>query len=142
MITAGAPLAMTTMVLALALRSAVAAESVWKIDDKAIQLFEDKEKHWVISKSCRSEQGVLNCDAVRAARKASLSKAAGPHSQDGGANPGARVCETVGGEVVIAVDQDRNERSFCRFGDQSLIESGSLHYHAMRNDEKRTERSR
>ena len=51
----------------------------------------------------------------------------------GGSNPGAEVCLMVAGRVVIGTDQARNQNSFCRFGDGSLVSNGSLAARAFRD---------
>jgi putative hemolysin len=77
-----------------------------------------------ISKKCRRSNGKLDCEAYR--KWASLKGSRAPIPIRGGQNPGAVICERIGGRSKILSDQEGNQNSFCMFSDRSLIGSDAL----------------
>lgn len=85
----------------------------------------DQGNSLLVSRECRN-QGGKTCQALLAWKKTSAKSAA--HAPiPGGLNPGAYLCKNVlRQEIVIGTDAHGNESSFCRFGDGSLLDNGSL----------------
>lgn len=101
------------------------------INGKKILLYVDRKAGIIVNHDCRKRDGTLNCHAVKALKKASLKNV----MIEGGANPGAVLCGGLGGIVVLAVDSHKNETSYCRFPDGSVVASGSITFHARKNDQ-------
>ena len=83
-----------------------------------------------ISRGCRRSEGEFACLAYSSIESARTVRFQPP--LDGGANPGSLLCRKIGGNVVIGRDSERNENSFCRFKDGSLVDNGTLFYHRAR----------
>lgn len=79
------------------------------------QLCWDKALRGWVSARCLKE----NCEAKSKLKSPSLSNLAGQ-------NPSAMVCHDLKQQVVILKDPQNNEQSFCRFKDQSLIDTNAL----------------
>ncbi len=112
--------------LALAAKS----DEMAVIDGKQYQLYVDAQAGIIISKSCHKKNNKYNCDAFKALKKASFKNV----NITGGANPGAVMCRPLGGQVVLARDEKKNETTYCQFPDGSLIANGSITFHARQND--------
>lgn len=112
-----------------------AAEQSFELGGKQVNFFRSEEKHLTVSRGCLKSNGSLSCQAYESLSKASLDGLESKNS--GGANPGARICDSeLKGEVVIGRDKSGNENSFCRFSDGSLVSSGTLMYYGRQNDTK------
>lgn len=87
----------------------------------------------ILSKSClEPESNRLKCDVLDKIKKASLKTL---KRTFGGQNPGAVACETqLGGIIVLGVDDEGNELTFCRFEDGSLVSTSSIRKVALEND--------
>ncbi len=106
---------------------------LFKIEGKTLTMVRVAEQKLLVDRLCWSHAEA--CGALRALPRASLE--AVRSELTGGADPGAVVCLHLGGQSVIGTDENHNENSFCRFGDRSLISSGSLHAHARSNDQRK-----
>jgi hypothetical protein len=86
-------------------------------------------KHLTISSSCLKKRK-FDCAAFYALKTVKPQPV-----QDGGAHPGALICQNLKqAEVVVGTDKDGNQNSFCQFADGSLIDNGSLYYYAQKNE--------
>jgi hypothetical protein len=83
---------------------------------------ERKPNVWV-SQGCEKK-----CKALVATEK----KYSPPSNDQEGAvtsNPGAWICKNgAKGKVFIAVDEERNQLSFCKFDDGSYVNNGAFRY--------------
>jgi hypothetical protein len=83
------------------------------------------QKAWV-SASCQTEVHQLKpCQARLARDKITLSSYS-EQTLAGGVHPGALLCQQFGGNSWLGVDQKGNERSVCRFSDDSWISNSGL----------------
>ena len=105
------------------------------IGQQEVHFIEIPVEALTISKNCRRElqsHQSWNCDAHRALRKATMRGVRIPTGL--GTNPGIPICRRVGGTVVIGTTAQGDQNAFCRFGDGSLVDTGSLHAFARKND--------
>jgi putative hemolysin len=82
---------------------------------------------------CRPPPGTPSCDAARALARGTTRGLA----RAGGANPGALVCEQVGGDTAIARHASGDEDAVCEFPDGSVVLAGRLYEAALQNDLRR-----
>ena len=108
-------------------------EIKYHISEHDVDFVSDSGKHLTLSKQCL-KGAELFCLAFESTKKASLKSIYG--RLQGGVNPGAVICRGVGGQVIVGVDSEKNENSFCLFSDRSLIDNGSLVYFGSNNDAK------
>ena len=87
----------------------------------------DDKSRVAVSSHCRLNDK-NSCIALKKLDEASKSKV---KSLDKGstANPGTRICKFLEGKVVIGLDSEGNENSFCKFQDHSLIDCGTLSWY-------------
>ena len=76
----------------------------------------------------------LSCAAYAATQKASLKAVKDKLAAQ--AEPGSMICRQLGGQVLLARNEKKDELTFCRFTDGSLVSGGTLQYYGMKNDEK------
>lgn len=88
------------------------------IDGKVLHLDTFEKDRLLISKKCAKK-----CKAYKAWQSAAKIKKIETY---GGQNPGSVICKSVGGVSVLAIDQDKNQNSFCKFNDDSVVDNGSL----------------
>lgn len=74
-----------------------------------------------MSTSCSKKRS--KCAALIALEKAGNSAI---DKTQGGASPGAEMCLSLSGSLLLARDETRNEIALCTFGDKSWIEPGAL----------------
>jgi hypothetical protein len=91
-----------------------------KIDHETVSFFRDPNTLLVLSESCR-----FNCAAKKEAAPVKLNKIRIRNS-GGGRNPGSVLCSAIGGEIWIGFEENKNQRSVCKFSDNSFVECGSL----------------
>jgi hypothetical protein len=113
----------------------IAAEAptrqVWSIAGSPTVFRFDSVRRTLVDERCAT-QGP-KCMALRKLPEANLSRLS-DDDRDGGKNPGGGLCKKVlGGTVVMGLDADKNQSSFCLFSDGSLIDCGSLYVAAIRN---------
>jgi hypothetical protein len=96
------------------------------VGDQRVEL----DHRTLLSAGCRTGPGKPTCDAARALARATTRGIARP----GGANPGAIICERVGGEVVIARHAAGDEDALCEFADGSFALAGRLYEAGLEND--------
>ncbi len=82
----------------------------------------------LLSMDCQlTKERIYACAAAKA-----LAKAPGlildADELEGGKNPGAVLCQKLGGRIVIGNDRFGNQESFCAFDDKSMTTSASLAY--------------
>ncbi len=99
-------------------------KSALSIDGAKVAFLTFKFDSLSISSSCKKGE-VLDCAAYAAFKRretAPLTSA----DLEGGKNPGSLRCRKLGGEVKIAVGENLDETSVCKFSDGSIIDCGSL----------------
>lgn len=103
-----------------------------------------KEEFWnfkkarlLVSRHCVSDEKLADCKARGALKKISFKKL--DRTLFGGTNPGGLICtQQIGGYVMVGVNaQTKNENSFCRLPDGSIVDNGSLVYYAIQNDKSK-----
>lgn len=124
-------LATLSFVLIAASAGVPVVEDAAFINGKKILLYVDRKAGIIVNHDCRKKDGSLKCSAVKALAKATLKNI----TLEGGANPGAVLCGGLGGQVVLSVDDHKNETSYCQFPDGSLVANGSITFHARKNDQ-------
>lgn len=125
------------LILILVLPVVTMAETLtYDIGSVRSKFWNDRERRLLVSDHCSTQDKVNKCQAVNATRRVSFKRL--DRSQFGGAHPGSRICtDQLQGEVLVGVNaKTRNENSFCRFKDGSLIDNGSLLFYAITNDKK------
>ena len=83
-----------------------------------------------LSASCLGKNGEFQCEAGRSALKtqAPTFLPQWGSTQEGGAEPGSRLCrETFRGRVLFGRNQRGDVNAFCAFPDASIISTGSLY---------------
>ena len=100
--------------------------------NKKIKFISFPEKRITISASCVLKNKIKNCDASKAITMASKKKIAAVMVKDyRSRNPGALLCmHQFKSKVLIGWDKHKNETSFCKFQDNSIIGTGTLMYYA------------
>ncbi len=97
-------------------------------------------KHWqefisferpdlLISAGCKKADAEFNCLSYSALTKAKVMKS----WPAGGANPGALICKNLQGSIVRGKNERREENSFCKFSDKSMVSSAALYVFALKN---------
>ncbi len=108
----------------------------YQVDGKAVDFLDLGERRLLISRSCQKpggREGELDCDAYAVIRR----KDPPPEIRfRGGENPGALLCHGLRGQVVWGLDEGRNQTTFCRFKDNSMVSSGSLTYWLLLDEKK------
>lgn len=108
----------------VALAGEMPLKSVLNIDGVKVAFLTLKSHSLSISSSCKKGE-VFDCAAYAAFKRretAPLNSA----ELEGGRNPGTLRCRKLGGEVKIAVAENLDETSVCKFSDGSIIDCGSL----------------
>ncbi len=132
---------MMRIIYALSCLTALGAGAVSKLDETSsfrigdhwVVFLRNPAQHFTISATCSRKNGQLGCDAYAALKKVSMKTLAGELA--GGVEPGAVMCvKALAGKVVLGVDRQRNENSFCQLRDGSMVSLGGLAYHARKND--------
>ena len=113
-----------------------------EIEKKPIEIIRDDEQHLTINKSCRiPSKNTYNCQAYRALKTATYKPISTQRRE--GQNPGTLICSLYSAtHIAIGYDEERNENSYCIFPDGSMIDSGTLFYHALENDDQRQRQSK
>lgn len=101
----------------------------YRIDGSQTAFVRLEKDDFLISKAC----AISDCAARKELNRASTIGL----NLSGGANPGAKICRKISGDVVIGLDTAENQVSFCRFSDGSMISSGSVYSAALKNDLKK-----
>lgn len=78
-----------------------------------------------IDSKCVKKNGVYDC---LAAKSDSLPKVNTVEVGFGNYHPAANYCNEIDGKNLIAIDYLKDEVSFCRFSDSSMVKSWSLHH--------------
>lgn len=93
-----------------------------------------------ISSNCIKNSKVGDCAAIRGLKTVSFKKIERP--KFGGANPGALICEQqLHGIVMVGINQNtKNENSFCKLADGSIIDNGTLIFYGRKNDGEKAEK--
>lgn len=101
----------------------------WEINKNYIQFYENEKLNILVSTKCRSIVQIKditdqNCIALQSLLKPLNKKV---NSLNAGKNPGAIICsEYLKSQVVYGIDRFQNERTFCKFKDDSYISTETL----------------
>lgn len=112
------------------LESSPFMNEVWTVQGQPVAVLFYTRENVRLSGQCRSAAGQLDCAALRQLRGAPVEI---PKSElDGRTSAGVKACSKLGVPVVIAVSQNGDEESFCRFADGSLVSAGTLERYGIR----------
>lgn len=119
-------------VSAIALGSEPTSEvTTFQVNGAQVRFLDIPKHRMLISEKCvpemrpfRNLASDLKCQAARATQGKGFKGLV----ISGGQNPGAVICEKLKGQVTYGFDSRKNETTFCRFNDQSMISTGSLTY--------------
>lgn len=114
------------LLLCLIINTALANDqgTAWKIGEKRI-VFRKANPVYCVPKSS-------SCLAKKKLKTQRL--AAGMASMAHDRNPTAELCPVAGGKLVIGTDANKNENSFCRFADGSLVSATALYKAAAKRE--------
>jgi hypothetical protein len=115
--------------------SAIAAgtsESVFTIGEQKTTIYNYKEQRVSVSEKCDEILKGHFCENLKFLKDLSgKMKGAKLEKNTGGINPGSNICTSVlEGIVVMGVDPQKNENSFCKLPSGLLIDSGTLTYYS------------
>lgn len=107
-------------------------EKVFKVGAVDITVYDYPAQRITMSEKCDKLRQDKFCPKIEflknlhdATKKANLT------SEAGGANPGSIICTSVlKGIVVVGVDPNQNENSFCKLPSGLYIDSGTLTYYS------------
>ena len=106
----------------------------WTIGNKDVLFVLMGKENLMIELGC--DRADSKCEARQALSQATLKTPPSPFLGVGAPSPGSRICLALKGGVVLGVDRQRNERTFCRFKDQTHVDNGALVYMAHLNDNR------
>ena len=116
----------------LTAQAAQPLESTFTVGQQKITIYNYPEQRISISEKCDKisrNDFCTNIEFLKDLGK-NTKKAKLPVST-GGANPASAICNSVlNGIVIVAVDTDRNENSFCKLPSGIYIDSGTLTYYS------------
>lgn len=102
-------------------------KKIFTIDNKPISFIILPEIPITVSENCVLYDKLKNCMASSAITKVNVSSLS---IKSTGTNPGARLCtEQLSGKVVWSVDAVGNEKTFCKFNDETFVATASLFIH-------------
>ncbi|HAZ12542.1 MAG: hypothetical protein A2X86_11915 [Bdellovibrionales bacterium GWA2_49_15] len=109
-------------------------EEYYTIYGKTVKIGHLEKKRISVSSDCYEKRPEFNCQATQVLGKASM-KGIDKQYFSGGADKGAVICKRqLNGTLMLGKDNKGNESTFCQFQDNSFVQTGSLWYHADRND--------
>jgi putative hemolysin len=92
--------------------------------EKAYIVFKTKEVNELeLDTSCFKAGNTPNCEAATAASN----KTAPKYKRENLFHPAALFCEARGGRNLIAIDSKHDEFNFCRFKDNSMVNSWAMY---------------
>jgi len=101
------------------------------IDQNKIEFYEFDQQHILVSSDCVN----FKCEGIQHLKEVSIKAIRNKLIQ--GKNPGSVIClEQLKGELVFGTN-NHGMNSFCKFKDNSLIDTGTLTFYANRNDKER-----
>lgn len=100
-------------------------EEMWKLDQGTLPFLRFDAQRVVLSGSCRTPAGTLDCEALRFL-KSGTTVELGPADHAGGMSPGTAVCRKTKHQIMTGTGPTGNEDGFCRFGDGSMVSVGAL----------------
>lgn len=100
----------------------------FRLEEGSVGFLHQPERGLTVSESCRTRDGRLDCEAYRVLSRVRMSLLAKPPA--GGQEPGSLLCVALGGRVAMGVDAKKNENSFCRFRDGSIVDNGTIFHYA------------
>ena len=96
------------------------------VEGKKIGFLQTGDPSITLSANCFKDEKPLPCRAIqcyRLSKKLSVAEL----NLSGGRNPGSVKCKKLGGKVILAQDAAGDERSVCKFKDNSLVDCGALY---------------
>ena len=116
----------------LAAQAGQPTESIFTVGQQKITIYNYPEQRISVSEKCDKISRNDYCKSLEFLKDLgnNTKKAKLPVST-GGANPASAICNSVlNGIVIVAVDADRNENSFCKLPSGIYIDSGTLTYYS------------
>ena len=111
--------------------SSIAAAKSFEIHRQMYNFTWDRKDRISVSESC-DPSNRNSCIALKKLKYASIEKAR--QELINGTNPGVIICRLLKGESVLGYDKEGNQNSFCKFSDNSMVDSGTLTYYGIMND--------
>lgn len=107
--------------------------SIFEIKGEKVTFHNYPKARVTISKECKSLDANSLCKELQFLKEVSLSRAG--LKGTGGVNPSSVICtKTLGGEVIIGYDKNKNENSFCLTKDGLYVDGGTITYYALQNE--------
>jgi putative hemolysin len=108
-----------------------AKQETWQLDRGPAPFLNFEGQHLRISAGCRQPTGQMDCEALRFARRGPTVELT-PHEKARMAAPGAVICRKINNQLTTGRDPKGNEDGFCVFPDGSMLATGSLEYHTLK----------
>lgn len=106
-------------------------EEMWKLEQGTMPFLRFDAQRVVVSASCRTAAGTLDCEAIRFLR-AGASIELGPNEQAGSVSAGTIACRKTKRAIVVGTGPGGAEDGFCRFADGSMVSLGALEVYAIK----------
>jgi hypothetical protein len=106
-------------------------EEMWKLEQGTLPFLRFDTQRIVISASCKTPAGALDCEAIRFLRSGP-SIELGPNEQAGSISAGTIACRKTKRAIVVGTGPSGSEDGFCRFGDGSMVSLGALEVYAIK----------
>ena len=113
------------------LESSPFLNEVWNAQGQQTQILFYSRENVRISGQCRSATGQLACAALQQLRNG-MPVEIPKRELDGRTSAGVKACKKLNLPMVTAINQVGAEETFCRFGDGSLLSTGSLEQYGIK----------
>jgi hypothetical protein len=125
----------TILLIILAPLLSLATDPTFKIHGKEVKFYDYKDYRITTSQKCDSlskqNKFCKELEFLLTLKEKVKDANLGPNQ--GGMNPGSRICSDVlKGIVVMGIDKDKNENSFCKLKSNLYIDSGTLAYYYLK----------
>lgn len=123
------------LLLTLSVESAYAnSEKVFAVGSQKIVFYHYDEARLTISEKCDEIKKGLFCEKIKFLKNLKDDyKKVDIKQSGGGANSGSQICYAIlKGIIVVGVDENKNENSFCKMQNGLLIDSGTLTYYSIK----------
>lgn len=110
--------------------SAKDRKKIFTFANRKVAFIDLPGKSLLISADCLTKTKKIKCLAYDRLMK---SKPGEINQRTIDMHPGAFICrEKVKGKVIVGMDKDGNQNSFCQFKDGSIVDNGSLFHYSIK----------
>lgn len=111
-----------------------ASSQIYSFGQVDVEFWNFETERITISNHCVKDSQLADCEAIRGLKIVSFKRI--ERAKLGGPNPGALLCEQqLNGFVIVGIDKSsKNEGSFCKLPDSSIVDNGTLIYYSLMND--------